>query len=213
MNIPDFYFTLLYSSVLPLLFMLFLAGIHQAVSRREETETETLAPPKTVLPIDEIAAACGFIIIPIICVISAKFVTGAFADRYALSAVIGLSILVSFAAAKLYNNNSLIAAVLVFCFLGWFGVLIFKDFWKPSEVWGAYPEAKIELIERKGNGDLPIVAADPYTFSELERYAPPEIWSRCAKRAEPSCTEVPGWRHWRRSCPESPSKSGRRARA
>ncbi len=189
MNIPDYYFNTLYMAVLPLVWIIFLAGIYQTVLRGETSSENRQTTPETMPPpIFEVVAAVGFITMPVVASILAKFVTGAFNDRYVVSAIIGLSILISFIAARLYNNSALFSAVLVICFVGWFGVLVFKDYWKPAEDWGAYPETKIQLLQLKGENDLPIVAADPYTFIELEHYAPPEISSRVVYLADPEAS-------------------------
>lgn len=181
MDIPDVYFKMLYLSVLPLILLLFLSGVYQSV-RRDKLSFESRATPKIAPPIYEVAAVLGFIIIPIVCVILAKFVTGAFTDRYAISAIIGFSILISFIAAKLNDNSTLVSSILVVCFVGYFGVLASKNTWKVSIT---PPEIKIGLLQQKGEENLPIVAADPFTFIELNYYAPPEIGSRVLYLADP----------------------------
>ncbi len=185
MNIPDFYFEMLYLVVLPLTCLIFFAGIYQ----NSRQDIEPIQDDKSISDIShlfpEIIVAVGFIMLPIFGVITAKFVTGAFTSRYAICAIIGFSILISLAATRIYNNNRLIVAVLMICFFGWFGILTFKEYWKPGEDWGAYPESKIQLIKLSGEPDLPIVAAETYTFIELEHYAPPEISSRVVYLADP----------------------------
>lgn len=186
-DIPGFYINMLYAAVLPLVSILFLAWIYQAVSR-DDTPPQKESSSKNTPPVYEVVAAAGFITIPIICVILGKTVTGAFTDRYAVSAIVGFSILISFAVAKLCNNSAVVSAVLIICFVGSFGILIYRETWKPSDQWGAEPETKIQLLQREAAGDLPIVAADPYTFIELEHYAPPEISSRVVYLADPEAS-------------------------
>jgi len=187
LGIPDFYYNMLGSAVLPVVAMLFLAGIYATIFRpaalaqnhaaRAQNQLTGVAPP-----LHEVAAAFGFVVIPIICVVLAKLVTGAFTDRYAIPAIIGLSILVAFIAAKLFDTTALMAAAVVVCFVGWFGVLELKAVRTVSDNW---LNTTLQLIESDSESGLPIVASDPHTFIELAHYAPPEIASRLVYLADP----------------------------
>ena len=185
LGIPDFYYNMLASAVLPLAAMLFLAGIYPAIfpsitptqNQAAQSQATSFAPP-----IHEVMAAFGFVLIPVICVVLAKLVTGAFTDRYAIPAIIGFSILVAFIAAKLFDNTALTAAALVICIVGWFGVLELRAV---QAVSGNSLNATIELLQSEGESSLPIVASDPHTFIELAHYAPPEIASRLVYLADP----------------------------
>ncbi len=187
LGIPDFYYNMLASAVLPVVAMLFLAGIYATIFRpaaialnhaaRTQNQLTGVAPP-----LHEVAAAFGFVVIPIICVVLAKLVTGAFTDRYAIPAIIGLSILIAFIAAKLFDTTALMAAAVVVCFVGWFGVLELKAVRTVSDNW---LNTTLQLIESDSESGLPIVASDPHTFIELAHYAPPEIASRLVYLADP----------------------------
>ncbi len=181
MNIPDFYYNLLISAVLPLVATLVLAAIYLSFYRVDESRLPN-SESNYAVPVYEIAAAFGFVIIPIICVISAKFVTGAFTDRYAIAAVIGFSVLFALIAAKLFGNSALLPAVLVICFLGCFALLEFKTV---QQVSGNSSDNEIKLFREQAESNLPIIAADPHTFIELAHYAPPEITSRLIYLADP----------------------------
>lgn len=182
-NIPDFYSNLFYPATIPLILLLFFSGIYQTNWRNNVPE-ESRKVPNSNAPVFEVMAALGFIIVPVICVVLGKFVTGAFTDRYAIIAIIGFSILFSFIAAKLNNNNSLVSIVLIVCFVGWFGLLALKDRWGIN---GFSPKLKIQLLQRKGVDNLPVVAADPHTFIELNYYSP-EIRSRVVYLADPEAS-------------------------
>ncbi|HEY8559752.1 MAG TPA: glycosyltransferase family 39 protein [Pyrinomonadaceae bacterium] len=183
MNIANFYFNLLYMSVLPLLFLILLAWGYKAARARGAFARHDRAPAEINVPAHELAAAIGFMLIPVICVVLAKTVTGAFTDRYAVSAIIGVSLLFAFAGAKLLGNRALPLAALAIFMAAWFGLLVFNETWKASTS-TATPESKIALL-RNLEDDLPIIAADPYTFIELEHYAPPELRARVAYLADP----------------------------
>ena len=180
MDIPTFYINMLSTVAVPLIVLLFFSVIYQIVWADKKPDANRTSPMYE-LPVFEITAALGFIIIPVICVILGKFVTGAFVDRYAITAIIGFSVLVPLMAAKLNNNNSLISTLLVICFVGWFGLLALKHTWKLDII---PPEAKIQLLKRKDVKNLPIVAADPYTFIDLNYYAP-DLTSRVVYLADP----------------------------
>jgi hypothetical protein len=181
LDVPNFYGGMLSSTILPLILLLFLSGIYQTVWR-DKMPDESQTTPKITPPVFEVAAAFGFIIIPIICVVLGKFVTGGFTDRYAVIAVIGFSVLVSFIAVKLNNNNILISIVLVICFAGCFSFLAVNETWSVGI--NSRAMTKVQLLQSKGVENLPIVAADAHTFIELNYYAP-EISSRVVYLADP----------------------------
>ena len=60
----------------------------------------------------EMAAAAGFALIPILAVFMAKTITGAFANRYALPAVIGIAILLAWSAAIVARNSTAVGLVI-----------------------------------------------------------------------------------------------------
>lgn len=181
LDVPNFYSSMFFPTVLPLILLLFLSGVYQTVWR-DKMPDESHTTPKITPPIFEVAAALGFIIIPIVCVILGKFVTGGFTDRYAVTAIIGFSILISFIAAKLNNNNILISIVLVVCFVGCFRLLVLRETWSVER--NSRAMTKIRLLQSKDVKQLPIVIADPHTFIEFNYYAP-EISSRVVYLADP----------------------------
>ena len=181
LDVPNFYIGMFSPTTLPMLLLLFVSGIYLTVWR-DEAPNESHTTPKIAPPIFEVAAVYGFIIIPIICVILGKFITGGFTDRYAVTAIIGFSVLVSLIAAKINNNNILISIVLVICFVGCFRLLALKETWKVET--NSRAMTKIQLLQSKDVENLPIVAADAHTFIELNYYAP-EISSRVVYLADP----------------------------
>nr|MDQ3622139.1 glycosyltransferase family 39 protein [Verrucomicrobiota bacterium] len=173
LGIPEFYHNMLAPAVVPLVAILFLAGIQVTVPRSDTQMPGQAKRPALLFP--EIAAAAGFIVIPVICVLLGKLVTGAFTDRYALPAIIGFSVLVAFAAARLFNNGALMASAVVICVVGWFGVLQIKAI---RELSGDPVSTIVALLQSEGESNLPIVASEPHTFITVAHYAPPEIASR-----------------------------------
>jgi len=188
-HIPEFYANLLAPMVLPLTAVLILAGIYLTVFPNDESAAKQAAPPPP--PVHEIAAACGFIVIPIICVILAKLATGAFANRYALPAVIGFGILVALIAAKIFNNRAVMGLALVICFGGWFLLTQAREIRDPtSNSMGPFTNealhSGIKLFQSEREQTLPIVAAEPHTLVNFSHYAPPEIASRMVYLADPA---------------------------
>jgi 4-amino-4-deoxy-L-arabinose transferase-like glycosyltransferase len=82
---------LLTPSAVPLLAVFLAVAVYNAFRRSgaEGVETRTRA----CIPLHEMAGAAGYLLIPVVGVILAKTVVGAFSDRYALPAVIGLSVI------------------------------------------------------------------------------------------------------------------------
>src|SRR5215510_7259087 len=90
-NLPDFYEDLLTPALIPVAAILTAVAIqHVAISddaRRGDDHA------RRTLPLHELAAVVGFVLIPVACLLLAKLVTGAFVNRYALPAVIGFAVL------------------------------------------------------------------------------------------------------------------------
>ena len=113
-------------------------------------------------PRHEFALAIGFILLPSVAICLAKFVTGAFTPRYAIYAVIGLSILLSWSFARIGRGNSalglILAGTLACCWLI-IGVRQYQQF-----RWNAVLEDQtFEYLASKG-GDLPLVILSPHQF-------------------------------------------------
>ncbi len=188
-NIPDFYSFLLAPTVLPLAAMLFLAAIYATIFH-DDARAPSLAAPSSP-PVHEIAAACGFIMIPLVCVFLAKFATGAFTNRYALPAVIGFGALVAFIVAKIFNNHALMAMAMVICFGGWFLQTEAREMLDPTgKSLGPFTAATLQtsvtMLQSEREENLPIVAAEPHTLMHFSHYAPPEIASRMVYLADPA---------------------------
>ena len=100
--------------------------------RREDIAGTRVSPP-----VHEIAAACGFIVIPIVCVVLAKVATGAFTNRYALPAIVGFAVLGGFSAAVAFTSSARMGLVAVMCLIGWFGLSQTREWRQPTELFDA----------------------------------------------------------------------------
>lgn len=182
-NVPGFYYFMLMSAVLPLTAILILAALYTVVvpdnlsgNKRTETHVRLSRP--------ELAVAIGFLAIPFIAVAIAMFFTGAFTDRYALPATLGLGILMPFAFHPLLRGRELLLLLLALCLMLGFvrrGGMTLEESAKRIQT----REATLKLLQAEGESNLPIVCSDPHNFLVLSHYAPPEIGSRLTYLADP----------------------------
>lgn len=179
---PFFYYFVLASAALPLTAILLLSALYAAVSLEE-----TPSPSSFTLSIPEIAAAIGFLLIPFVAVTIAMFVTKAFTLRYALSAVLGLGMLIPFAFLwQLRGRDFLLLALLFLLALGFVrrGGMTLKDAADRSQ--GRING--VTLLQQLGGNDLPIVVSDPHNFLILSHYAPPELQKRLVYLSDPAAS-------------------------
>jgi hypothetical protein len=185
-NTVDFYFSLLSTMLVPLAAIVVLAGIDGMINARRDE----VAGPRFQPPVHEIAAACGFILIPIACVLLAKAATGAFTNRYAMPAIVGFAVLGGFTAAVAFNSRARMGLVALMCLVGWYGLSQIRELRDPTSF--SMPirtvdlEASIDLLQSDPERQLPLVVADPHNFTILSHYAPPDIRSRLVYLADPS---------------------------
>lgn len=157
-SIISFYETLFMPAGLTLLLMVLVGGLF--VARRP-----TAAQPERQncrLIAHEIALAVGFTLLPVVAVVLAKLVTGAFTPRYAIYSVLGISILIAWSLSRIGRNQSSLALVLSFLTLGCWAVLVVRQY---SRVVSSAQEqiATFEFL-RSQEGTLPIVIVSPHEF-------------------------------------------------
>jgi hypothetical protein len=181
--VPDFYQGLLVPSALLLLALLFLAAIKQTVDSPKLSAAE--AGPRARPALHEVVAAAGFVIIPVVAVLLAKFVTRAFTDRYAMPCVIGMGALVALSSHRLLNGRVIWGCMATLCLCGWFTFNEARAFLDLAGAGSKHAQA-IKLLQ--SGADLPIVISDPHTVVEFSYYAPPEITSRMVYLADPSAS-------------------------
>ncbi len=184
-QMTDFYYSLLTPALLPLVGMLIVAAVYpttlstSASNRKQESHCTP--------PIYEVAATFGFIATPVVAVILAMLVTGAFTSRYALPSVIGFSILFAFAAYRLLDGRAIIGVSLVVLLSGGFVMGEVRTFQSIVEDSSARAET-YEFIQSNNEDKLPIVTSDLYDFMTLAHYAPPDIASRVVYLADPQAS-------------------------
>jgi hypothetical protein len=131
----------------------------------------------------EVAAALGFIALPLAAVLVGELVTGAYTERYVLPAVLGPAILIPLALYRLAGGRAvaIAAAVLV---AAWFGVLF--QYWQ-RDVSGDLDRqaALIAFLEQTAPDGLSIAVGHPHDYFELTHYAPPSLSARLIRVSSP----------------------------
>jgi 4-amino-4-deoxy-L-arabinose transferase-like glycosyltransferase len=186
-KVPDFYVDLLTPALVPLVAILVVCGVAAAMLNRDRDE---LRPAPNPLPLDDIAAAIGFVMIPFAAMIAAKLVTGAFVNRYALPAVIGFAILAGFGSASVLRRSALLRLFVVISLCGWFFLSQARELIQPTWVTRATsadaiarPAKWLDAVPPEKRG-LPLVIADPLSFMTLSHYSAPAIKARLVYAAD-----------------------------
>jgi 4-amino-4-deoxy-L-arabinose transferase-like glycosyltransferase len=108
-NIFGFYNLLLTPTVLALFLILIVLGT--CTGRRFSAVGDCPPGPNNV-PLHEKTAVLALVVVPVIAILLGKLVTGAYNFRYALTALIGLSILLSWSLSRLGHRRVIGAAVI-----------------------------------------------------------------------------------------------------
>jgi hypothetical protein len=181
-SIPGFFYFLLLPAGPPLVAMLMLSAIYLTSHPMATRRCNRVSRPAP--PYHELVAAVGFVAIPVVAVIVAKLVVGAFTFRYALPAVMGLSILLAFAASRLLDGRAIMGVALVFFSCSWFLVMDVLYFKQTRAV--SVSQAKAyRFLQSESESELPIVVADIHTFMKLVHYAPRDLAARFVYLAAP----------------------------
>jgi hypothetical protein len=163
-NVFGFYNALLTPAALTLFALLIALGMYALTCSPHGSDHPS---NRREIPICEIAVVLAFSLIPVVGVVLAKLATGAFNFRYALPAVIGLSILVAWSSSALVRHRTEIGLLLLLilfalslangikAYLGLRGILNDRaDAYK-------FVETEAKAVE------MPLVIADPHLFFEL----------------------------------------------
>ena len=206
-DMVGFYQNVLSSAAVPFLAIILIFAIYAIVrsSAAAERKVTTVAPP----PLHEVVAAIGYLAIPGIAVVLAKLVTGAFTDRYALPAVLGLALILPWGAYHLLDRRTTMGVVLAALLGSWFVVIVGIEPAMQLRLERANRQAVYHFLRMAAPGDEAVVIASPHAFFQLTYYAPPELTSRLVYLADPAAalrhldTDTPelGIREFRRWTP------------
>ncbi len=170
-----FYNILFESSAIPFAFICLVSPF--LIGSRPIAETVSIRSFRAY----ELVAAAGFAAMPIIAVVITKIFVGAFSERYAISAVLGFSILVSFAMYQFALPKSIVILSLL-CLLVGFSVKSILDF----EKWDQERESmkqQFQFLSARADKNTPIVFAQ--SILRLHYYGPKELASRVYYLADP----------------------------
>lgn len=179
--LPGFYYTLMIPAVGPIFAAIIVSALWPV---DESSRQQSSIPPSFSFPWHELAAAIGFVAIPVVALILGKFVIGAFTYRYALSAVIGFSILWALAVQWVNGGRAILGTCFTLFACVWFtmaAVIQYKHQTATTTSWSN----NYEFLQSGVDLTLPIVAADLHTFMMLAHYAPSGIASRVVYLADP----------------------------
>jgi hypothetical protein len=138
-------------------------------------------------PVD-VAAAVGFVLLPLAGVLVAELVTGAYTERYVLPAVLGPAVLIPLALHRLAGRRAVAIGAIVLVTV-WFGVLF--QYWH-RDVTGDLDRqaALIAFLERQTSpGGPPIAVGHPHDYFELAHYAPPSLAARLIRISSPELAQ------------------------
>ena len=140
------------------------------------------------IPLDEVVAALGYLSIPALAVLLGKVATGVFTDRYAISAVLGLAMIIPWGAYLILDRRATIGIALAAALFSWFVV---KDGIEPAlagrrELGGLHDT--FEFLRTRAPDHAPLIIASPHLFFQFNHYAPPELASRFVYLVDPAAS-------------------------
>lgn len=166
-NILGFYSYLLHPAILVLVCIPMIVAMPFVV-RGPEREGRSGSFDR--IPAHEIAAALGFLLIPLVAVFLAKTITGAFTYRYALPAVIGVSILLAWSASVVSSNRPSPGLAIGLIAVGIFSLSGVRTYYEWREA-ARKSDGSLQLLHDEARGGLPVVIAGPQMFFELSYLA------------------------------------------
>jgi hypothetical protein len=124
-------------------------------------------------PPHEVAAVAGFLILPVIAFLLTRQLHLPFADRYVLSATLGVSVLVALTLDSMPGRDALAVLMLAGLVVWAGGSYIMRGY-----ITAGPGEPEDRFLLQHGNPDLPIVAADIDSFLRLTRSGPESLTKR-----------------------------------
>ena len=186
-NAPDFYQELLFPALLPIAALLILSAVQPRLMFAPQDPD--MDADERAMQSHELAAAAGFVLLPVVCVVIAKLVTGAFVNRYALPAVIGFGVLAGVGSEVAFRRHPSMRVAVVVCLVGWFALSQAREWIAPTGYSQPFPPAAVlrpaEWVDALEERSLPLVIADAHTFTMLSHYGAPAIKSRIVYLADP----------------------------
>ena len=133
----------------------------------------------------EVAAAVGFLLLPLLGVLVGALVTGAYVERYVLAAVLGPGLLIPLALHRAAGGRRTAAVAASVLLALWFGVLL--QYWhRDIGVDIDRRERLVDFLEEHTppNG-MRVAVVHPHDYLELARYAPRPVAAELIRLSDP----------------------------
>jgi hypothetical protein len=125
----------------------------------------------------ETAALIGLALLPVVALIGGKLVTHVYVDRYVLSAIPGLSILLVAAVSRLTKNSRLVGSAFAASLFAWFAVYRLGSIPAHAER-GKNRGEMGAFLAQACQQDLPIAVSEPFNYMHLMHYSGPDFTKR-----------------------------------
>ena len=133
----------------------------------------------------EVGAILGFVSLPVWGLLLAEFITKAFVDRYVLSTVLGISLIVTDAIHKLLGGRFGIAVAIAVLLVAYFLFIDLREISSADKLQTSF-ERSMTLLQSADKDGQPIVISDPHTFVMFSHYAPSDVKSQLIYLASPT---------------------------
>jgi Dolichyl-phosphate-mannose-protein mannosyltransferase len=173
---------LLTPTAVPLL-AIFLVVVTYSAFRCDKADTGGKRA-RFCVPLHEAVAAVGYLLIPAVGVVLAKTAVGAFSDRYALPAVIGLSIIIAWGLYIAFGGRRAVAIALGLLLCGFIAVKELQAY-RRAAADSVLHVSTFAFLQTYARGDAPIVISGPMDFTELTYDAPKDLAGRLTYLADP----------------------------
>ncbi len=165
-KVPLFYMEFLDGALAPLVFALVLLVLLQAWPRGQRNTGDV----QPTLPLHEVVMTMALVALPVYALILGKVFTGSFIFRYAISSVVGCSLLFGLFLARRGGERNFAPYVLVVAFFGWFLVNgVHKPRARPVQT-----VPGLSLLDSQS----PIAVSSPLVFLQMFHYGPPDLVRR-----------------------------------
>ena len=132
----------------------------------------------------EVAAAVGFLVLPLVGVLVGELITGAYVERYVLAGVIGPALLIPLALHRVAGGRRSAAVAATVVLALWFGVL-FQYWHRDIGVDIDRRERLIAFVREHAPPSATIAVVHPHDYLELAHYAPSSVAARLVRLSDP----------------------------
>lgn len=168
LSLNEFFSYVLFPAIVPLGALL-LWGMTACLTRTDGEEA-TAGDNRPRIPLAEVILVLGYVAIPVLAIVLALTVTGAYTHRYALPSIIGLSVCGAWMFSELFimrTRSALIAAAMLSLFV------MTKQARSLRSISSAYDHTAVtHFLEKQIAKGSAVAIVDPHLFFELSHQAP-----------------------------------------